>query len=950
MKRSKILKTAISFLCVATMGVTAFAGCTKDSCEHIYEWTIDREATCSKEGERHGLCSFCGDVLVEKIPIDENAHAYGEWVIAEEPSETSTGKAVKTCTYNQEHVAEVPLPQITTAGTGYTVSTQEVVPTAINEGKQHLELEHELGTIVFDVVLPKRELKTVADAVTLASSLGDTIRTSNGYFKEGNGGTNWPFETYFGDNYTYINDTANMREYWYSNDENGDPYGVVSYNGATPIAMVGVDKNNILGINYQSGANTVTSFYGAEMGLKQAYNFAVQAESREACVGYRDTINKNRDGTVDVTFSFGYYEAPWFTRYNVEFTTFKSGAIKRLYIETVIVQAYLIAKTFPNGDVNAAENLYYKKGDYYTDENGDKVYMDKGDMVYGLIYPEDDAGNPRYMYDGDGKLVFATDENGEYIPYKDVNGIVITDRNGDPVKVPLDYNGNIPTTYYSDTQADHRCIEFTEQVLKKDDDVVEQNPYPADSLHIKDFEITSVAVNNVGTVNVVKGENGENDSVTLPTATGLTFNFKVNNQPASLASDPIEHIYVIDPTGNRIELNSNMTGNGHKYHIMYYYVVSAKNVVMNSQYAGEIQLEFVPKADKCRYVLNVNFERSAPTSLTAQANIYSTADGKVFYNWTNVSGAVSLYAGQSLQVRAKASASEEPYVSAEFTPSVTSGSSSAVSFTDNGDGTYSVVATNAGNYVIRLTSTLNSSVSCSISISVKAKPDIVKMLSGKSYSQNVSVLLDGSTPVKRELTATFNSDGTFTVEVVGNTAVYSYSVADGKLVTSWLSGKLSPSEKTFDFEFSIDEGYSLIVTHSTGFGTKTESVVLSLDIAEMLSGNTYSGNVNVISDGENTVNSQLTATFNNDGTLTVKVGDKTAEYKYSVTGSELITSLVKGDWGPQTSTYDFEFSFDRDFNVEDFSIETIGIKVSHSTGNGTAEETVTLSLNATQSE
>ena len=82
-----------------SLGLMLFAAgagaCSKDPCEHAFRYTVNTPATCTSEGEREGLCGICGTVVTEPIPVDENAHAYGEWAVTK-PTDANTGLAVKT--------------------------------------------------------------------------------------------------------------------------------------------------------------------------------------------------------------------------------------------------------------------------------------------------------------------------------------------------------------------------------------------------------------------------------------------------------------------------------------------------------------------------------------------------------------------------------------------------------------------------------------------------------------------------------------------------------------------------------------------------------------------------------------------------------------------------------------------------------------------------------------
>ncbi len=66
------------------------------TCEHDYVAEVTTPATCVAEGVTTYTCSKCGDTYTEAIPIDADAHEWGEPITAE-PTCTEVGTITKTC-------------------------------------------------------------------------------------------------------------------------------------------------------------------------------------------------------------------------------------------------------------------------------------------------------------------------------------------------------------------------------------------------------------------------------------------------------------------------------------------------------------------------------------------------------------------------------------------------------------------------------------------------------------------------------------------------------------------------------------------------------------------------------------------------------------------------------------------------------------------------------------
>lgn len=876
MKNKKLLKSLAALICVGSLGVSVLAGCADKGCEHAYIYTVHEgdESTCTKAGIQTGVCQLCGNIIELELPLDSSAHDYsGDWVITL-PTEENEGKAVKTCANNPEHVYEVTLPKVTLAGHGYDVAEFVTVPTTATGGEMHFEIDDANGAISFNVTVGKRELETLEDAVILASALGDNVRSSEGYFLESLDSIHNNFSVYYGDDYTYVNDDGNKRESWYSYDDDGNIFGMEKLAGASASVMSNPSEDGMLGFYYQSGSS-VSSFYGAERGLRQLYDTAQKGKENGTCVGFDGDINKLNqfEDAVEGYFNYSMSDGSFFCRYNVKFTTYNDGSLKTLEIYTEIIRAFLIATDLDGNQ------LFYHEGDGYTDKYGNFHKQEAGDVVFAPIYP-DENGVPLYATDADGNYLYEqVDENGDhiwvtedesgntkyvkvtvddegkimettldYVPVlhdaylTDMYGMVVKDANGEPIKKILSagedkaHYGYPVLEYYSDDneEVSYRYVVFN-QTRKVEGETVEPNPYDSNSLYVQSFDIESATLSNGTTVQFTDGK------ISLPTNSVVNLNIS-NIQPATagLAYDPIESIYVVDPTGNRIKLGMSFN-NGSAYNIFGVYSSGSGQITLNSRYAGEVQLLFVTKAGKCEKLVDVEFVKSAPTSLTARAALYTVLDGEATYieQAVSVQSPATAVVGQQISVWAVASGEESGYVSTDVYPLIVIGEEN-VTFTAVEVGGYErwyIVADKPGDYVVRLRyyngTSAQSSPYVQFSFKVTEKPDLSEMLAGNTFTTTVKVSAgQNRNPVSRTLTAQFSEDGILTVSVDGNVVTYSYEIVkdengDAELMTEYKEGMTSEDNVSYDFSFSINEAGDLAVTHSTGMGNDRETMVLT---------------------------------------------------------------------------------------------------------------------------
>lgn len=895
MKAKKLLKSISALICVATLGTAALTGCGGDPvCEHAYTWTVHEgdESNCTKAGKKTGVCGICGDIKEEAIPLDPTAHDYsGEWDITA-PTEEAKGKAVKVCANapeNHEHDLEVPLPEVTLSGKGYTSAEFITVPTTAKGGEIKLTLAHEAGAITFNAPLAARKIGSVEDAVVLASSLGANVRKSEGTYRESekDGAVTSNFNVYYGDDYTSVKESGNDTETWYSRDKDGNMFAMSKEGNKKPLVVADPDEENLLGFHYQSGVDT-SSFYGAEQGLKKIYKMAQSAREQNTCVNYQESWKKVNDFEEAVTaqFSFSLFENPYFCRYEVNFETFADGTLKTLEVKTEIIRSYMFA-TDEDGNF-----LFYKEGDGYYNKDGAWIAQRAGDVIFGPDYPSDkDTGAPLYEYDENGNVRYEQQDKdgnriysvkdaagntvykkvlgGHYktvtkpdgtkeeiyiIDYEDLDyvpelfdvyltdeyGMELVNSKGEKIKKIMAQGGRL-TDYYSDEhpQVSHRSAVFN-QTQKKASDVVPENPYDSEVLYIKSFDMVSAEYS---------GNTYElGEDIKLPSNTVV--NLSIGNiQPAETAGldyDPVENIYVVDEAGSLVPLKADFN-NGSKYEIFASYITGTQKVIINSRYSGKVEFVFETKAKKCSQHVFITFDKRKPSSLSARASVYNVSDGIADYIEQSVSAdsPVTVVTGQTLKFWAAASQAEAGYVSTDIKPLVIGDTADGVKFEQTETGSnaiWNLVATKAGTYTIKMPyfdgTAVDEAVYASFKLIVEERPDTVEMLSGKTFTGSVLMSAgENANPLSKTLTAAFSAavdgadgvkQGEVTITVSGNTSVYTYKIdKNGVLTTEYKSG-VSPDDKSYDFMFSVNDAADLVISHSTGMGKDTEDIVLKV--------------------------------------------------------------------------------------------------------------------------
>lgn len=115
-----------------TCGATESKTLPKLAHTHNYTSKVTTAATCGRDGVKTYTCG-CGDSYTEKIAKTGN-HSYGNWVTTQEPTTSSTGTAVRTCSVcgatESKTLPKKEAPAVHTHEWGSWVTTKEPTTTA----------------------------------------------------------------------------------------------------------------------------------------------------------------------------------------------------------------------------------------------------------------------------------------------------------------------------------------------------------------------------------------------------------------------------------------------------------------------------------------------------------------------------------------------------------------------------------------------------------------------------------------------------------------------------------------------------------------------------------------------------------------------------------------------------------------------------------------------------
>jgi hypothetical protein len=752
MKSKRFLNGLMAIVLAVTTTATMLSGCGggDEECEHKYRWTESKLPTCSETGLNTGVCGLCGDVSEEIVPIDPDAHTYGDWSV-ETPTTTATGKAVKVCSSNSSHVLEVTLPVISDSGEGYDSVKQVTIPTAVSEGENKYTLKNDAGDITFSVSVPAKGIESVGDAVEVGVYNASKIRSSSGYsnfsyyapsfvyatdsvtgkyVKDEKGhyvilrghftsateyvvddsedylvnekqstlsqSENNDYFYEFGDNYTHIVDEPNYTERWYSYQEDGSIWGYIRQQGElkqddTEAYMSG----SSFALQYSS--NGILG-YGVEAFLNSLYEMATLNANGDLV----ESIEEGENGSTVYSFSFGYVvNDARFAYITTTFTLTDEGTVATMdvyseaYINKDDKQIQLVAETWEYDENNHAY-VYNKAGSHYTD----RVHIEQ-------------------------KTIAEAETAGEAVPV---------------------------------------------------------NPYSKQALMYSDFNLK---YNNkvLDDDSVIEVDANKNFTIAL-----------ANIQP-STADATVDEIKIYRRTiSGDTELPDAITSTDSTPMYAFY---SKGSITVRCRVVGEVTL--VIKTTYVTKIVNLNVASIAPSSISASLYLY----GDTGYTWNTVSSA-TVYVGQPLTFKATVPELESAYASSAYTARVTSTNKGTATITAvEGSDSNTFVAKATGTYTIVMQSSYSASApSTTFTVTVETPPAISELVQGE-FKTTLKYPKDN---IKVVFTNTDETSGTLTVTQSDKTyEVLSYKIENGVLTTQHSGGA------DCGYTLEVNEAYRLVL-------------------------------------------------------------------------------------------------------------------------------------------
>lgn len=385
MKIKKAIAAAVAAVMTLSGGAVALSGC--NSCDHVYKMRVIEAATCMSEGSAEYKCGICGDSYTEVLPVDPDAHNYGEWNVVKQPDSQATGTAVKICSLNESHFVKVDLPVLPEddGKGGYDDVRVTKAPTALKEGVLSYILSHEKGDVAVDVPIPAKGVETVADGVEAALESKSKVRNCTGEWGFERQGTQWAdeetpyrankFSYEFGENYTHIKDTANDVERWLSVGADGQLWAFRSENGGSPVKETeeGYLQGQLIPLSYTA----LSTVFGAEELLGDLYQKAQIAREADEKAGidpkdnfFSETYSRlGYDFTFAVETSKSTVMIPALARISVHFELSEEYTLKSLTVTSSI----LLSLNNPDG--TSYINWEKDENGKFTilNENGDKI-------------------------------------------------------------------------------------------------------------------------------------------------------------------------------------------------------------------------------------------------------------------------------------------------------------------------------------------------------------------------------------------------------------------------------------------------------------------------------------------------------------------------------------------------------------------------------------------------
>ncbi len=774
----KIKKNAlVATVCAAVMltaAVLPVGGCS--TCDHdVSVWETVRAATCTRVGQEKGVCSLCLYEVKRDIPVDENAHAYGEWEVSV-PTETASGVAKKTCEHSRNHVTEVTIPALSSLEYTSEITKR---PSALGDGERAYKYVHELGEITFTVPISASGIESVRDAVDIASSVESRklIRSSKGtigyeyhrpaidnFNSVDEGLTTLPavdeihrhsYRYEFGNDYTHIAlSTFDNTERWYAR-ENGEVYGFAeSPEGFIDEIGRGVPEaeNYIDGFRfvlmYETGLG---AFYGAENLLAGLYKAARLSENEDF-----EELVEEEDGETWYTFRFGHHDGNeddgLFGNVSVSFTMSEEYTISYMVVES-------------------------------------SVYTNNADM--------DDSANGRFdtweLVEVNGKKVARLKEG------KKDNGSRYIDR-----------------------------ITITEQVTVTEaaDEPVPENPYPLNGSVYESFEVA------------YKGDViGEGDVIDCTANAQVSLTLQ-NMKPQSAVNNGKDGFtyYYRDEKGNDHVIGydtlSDVGVNVYNNRLRFQVAGEVQIVIKTARLEKVLTFNVAPIAPTEIFPTAFEYTRTGyfahkMSTVEQTATVYA---GQPLYFMAEPSALEINYTDASVTNEVVAGNANACTLVDEV-----AGADLPMSIRTTGAKVSSFVSDVPGVYTVQMKSTMNASVTCSLRVNVVEAPDIKDVLSGGSYMQELNYPVKGAVSVDfveaegyTKAIVSFNGRDTELKCV--------YDESTKTLTSELLSVPGLFDDVVYNFSLSLNEAYNLVLTHPTGFEVFTESAVLYRDVNSLLSG------------------------------------------------------------------------------------------------------------------
>ncbi len=792
MKRfTKLFLAAI--LCASTL--LPVVGCGDKACNHnVGTWEILTEATCQEEGLQKGICGVCYKEVEEVIPVDPEAHVYGEWSIGQLPDEENVGSATRVCTVNTAHVLNVDLPVLSSTEYKSTITTR---PSALGDGVRTYVFKHPTGDLSFTQAVPATGVQSVRDAVELSTAAESKalIRKAEGtmywkyYTQDNTLQTSSPISRHsyeFGDDYTHIVDGNDNCQRWYFIDDEGTTYGLTDFNGGGKIRndlQDGSDSKYINGsrlyVQYYGGSNTLGYFYGVESLLEGLYRTARWSSNGD----FKEWTETDADGKNVYAFSYGDVQ--------------NSGAFSGYFTNTTVKAK--IDSTFTVAELQVESIIYVNSLKYQLDEDGEPVLDEDGNHVY--------TSDSIYTWQFDEESKTASLRQGQ----------------------------ETGTRYVSN-------ISFTQTLKGAEGDVVPVNPHTTDKMYVDNFDITYYD-------EVL--EEGEKAAFASGYATEYIFGITNVTPTTALENYAFDNFAFFlrtkDEKGNAVDkpidsLSMNSVG------MAVFYDKDTHKFFLNAQRSGEQTV--VVKTQNREKVIHCDIGAAVPTALYPA--VYEYQDG--VYRWeksveTETSEiAKTVFTNQPLYFTVDVPVAEKNYATPAYTLLDGSGNVIALETSEHftstavaGTPVTQFVSNKAGKYTIVLAAESNKSIRCKITVTVVAQPTM-ETLAAKTYEGDTLLPSeDPAVPIPQLAQATVAFSDVATVDggitwtakaTISATATagggdevllctFTYDVADAATLQEMLDNGLAPaltltsehaSGRDFGFKLAINEAYDFVLS------------------------------------------------------------------------------------------------------------------------------------------